>query len=176
MISPKIYALSFSPSQLHAHRKQPIQNVLSLLQTVNVCIPTTAQPLQSVLSSMQRATTDRILVIADSYRISKSLMSSGKFWMVSPDPEQPNTPQIVPIMKNGYYYKFGVFLDYDCRASKHYLDEVSASHDNRLSLSAFTWNVHHIFNRHKTYGRKSPRISADSEPYIQGTSYNQRDN
>jgi hypothetical protein len=55
-----------------------------------------AQPQQSVLSSMQRATIDRILVIAVSYRVTKSLMSSGKFWMVSPDPEQPATPQLVP--------------------------------------------------------------------------------
>jgi len=94
--------------------------------------------------------------------------------MVSPDPEQPITPQLVPIMKNGYYYKFGVFLDYDCRASKHYLDEVSASHYNRLSLSAFTWKVHHILNRQETYGTKLLRISTDSRPYIHGTSYPQR--
>ena len=86
---------------------------------------------QSLLSSKQRATADHILFIADSYRVSKSLMSSGKFWMVSPDPEQPITPQLVPIMKNGYYYKLGVFLDYDCKASKQYLDEVSASRYDR---------------------------------------------
>ena len=95
------------------------------------CDCTITQPLQSVLSSKQRATAGHILFIADSYRVSKSLMSSGKFWMVSPDPEQPITPQLVPIMKNGYYYKLGVFLDYDCNASKQYLDEVSASHHDR---------------------------------------------
>jgi len=139
--------LSFTSFQLHAHCRQPIQIVLSLLQTANVCTPIIAQTLHSVLSSMQRATTDRILVIADTYRVSKSLMSSGKFWMVSPDPEQPITPQLVPIMKNGYYYKFGVFLDYDCRASKQYLDEVSASHYNRFSLSAFTWIVRSLLRK-----------------------------
>ena len=161
---------------MHGQKNIKLQNVLSLLQTATVCISMIAQPLHSVLLSMQRATTDRILVIADSYRVSKSLMSSGKFWMVSPDPEQLITPQLVPIMKNGYYYKFGVFLDYDCGASKHYLDEVSASHYNRLSLSAFTWNVHHILNRQETYGRKSLRISTDSQRYIHGRSYPRRDN
>jgi hypothetical protein len=58
-------------------------------------------------------------------------MSSGRFWMVSPDPEQPVTPQLVHIMKSGYYYKFGVFLDYDCTASKQYLAEVSGSNSNK---------------------------------------------
>jgi hypothetical protein len=53
-------------------------------------------------------------------------MSSKKFWTVSPDPEEPVTPQLERIMKNGYY-KFGVFLDYDCTASKLYLAEVSVS-------------------------------------------------
>jgi hypothetical protein len=52
-------------------------------------------------------------------------MSSKKFWTVSPDPEKPVTPQLERIMKKGYY-KFGVFLDYDCTASKLYLAEVSA--------------------------------------------------
>lgn len=51
--------------------------------------------------------------------------------MVSPDPEQPVTPQLVHIMKSGYYYKFGVFLDYDCTASKQYLAEVSGSNSNK---------------------------------------------
>jgi hypothetical protein len=102
-------------------------------------------------------------------------MSSGKFWVVSPDPEQSATQQLEPIMKNGYYYKFGVFLDYDCRASKQYLDEVSASLYDGLSLSAAFWNVHHILNRQQTYGRKFLHISTDSQPYIHGTSYPQRD-
>jgi hypothetical protein len=53
-------------------------------------------------------------------------MSLKKFWTVSPDPEEPVTPQLERIMKNGYY-KFGVFLDYDCTASKLYLAEVSVS-------------------------------------------------
>uniref|UniRef100_A0A0U5A7K3 Putative ionotropic receptor n=1 Tax=Reticulitermes speratus TaxID=60591 RepID=A0A0U5A7K3_9NEOP len=74
----------------------------------------------------------------DSYQVTKYLMSSGKFWMVSPDPEQPATPQLVPIMKNGYYYKFGVFLDYDCRDSKQYLDENSA---RRFINASFNWLV-----------------------------------
>jgi hypothetical protein len=53
-------------------------------------------------------------------------MLSKKFWTVSPDPEEPVTPQLERIMMYGYY-KFGVFLDYDCAASKLYLAEVSVS-------------------------------------------------
>jgi hypothetical protein len=64
-------------------------------------------------------------------------MSSGRFWIVSPDPEQPVTPatQLVSLMTHGYYHKFGVFLDYDCIASKQYLAEVSGSNSGRHSLS-----------------------------------------
>jgi hypothetical protein len=159
-----IHTFSFSPSQPHDQCRQPLQSVFSL-QTATLCIPIIAQPLQFVLSSLQRATTDCILVTADSYQVTKYLMSSGKFWMVSPDPEQPATPQLVPIMKNGYYYKFGVFLDYDCRDSKQYLDEVSVSHYNRLSLSTTSRNVRHILNRQQTYDKKKfLRISTDYHP------------
>ncbi|XP_021937956.1 uncharacterized protein LOC110838736 isoform X2 [Zootermopsis nevadensis] len=76
----------------------------------------------------------------DSYRVAKALTSSGRFWMVSPDPEQPvsHTPRLVPIMKNGYYYKLGVFLDYDCTASKQYLAENS---ERRFINATFNWLI-----------------------------------
>ena len=135
MISPKIYALSFFPRSSHMPTADS-QYITNAITADCHCLHSyDCTALHSVLLSMQIATTNRILTIADSYRVSKSLMSSGKFWMVSPDPEQPVTPHLVPIMKNGYYYKFGVFLDYDCRASKQYLDEVSASHYTGLFIS-----------------------------------------
>jgi len=61
------------------------------------------------------------LHIADSHRVTKALMSTGKFWMVWPAPAQ-----MIRVM-NSEYHKFGVFLHYDCPATKQYLAEVSGA-------------------------------------------------
>jgi hypothetical protein len=51
-------------------------------------------------------------------------MSTGKFWMIPADPEQPLSKAIDPVIKRSYR-KFGVFMDYDCLEGKGYLLEVS---------------------------------------------------
>ncbi|KAJ4446854.1 hypothetical protein ANN_13554 [Periplaneta americana] len=73
----------------------------------------------------------------DSFQVTKFLMSSGKFWMVSPDPAEPSVTQLTAIMKRGYH-KFAVFIDYDCPRSKTYLQQNS---ERRFMNSSFNWLI-----------------------------------
>jgi hypothetical protein len=53
-------------------------------------------------------------------------MSTGKFWMIVADPEQPLSNAIDPVIKRSYN-RFGIFMEYDCPEGKEYLLEVSST-------------------------------------------------
>jgi hypothetical protein len=57
--------------------------------------------------------------------MAKSLMSSGKFWVISTDPEQHPSMAIKHIIKRSYN-KYGVFLDYDCPNGQECIFQVSS--------------------------------------------------
>jgi hypothetical protein len=52
-------------------------------------------------------------------------MTTGKFWMISADPEQSPAKTIEYIIKRSYY-KFGIFLDYDCPEGQECILQVSS--------------------------------------------------
>ena len=63
--------------------------------------------------------------VTDSFLLAKSLMLSGKFWVISTDPEQPSSMAIKHIIKRSYN-KYGVFLDYDCSNGQDCIFQVSS--------------------------------------------------
>jgi len=63
--------------------------------------------------------------VTDSFLLAKSLMLSGKYWVISTDPEQPPSMAIKNIIKRSYN-KYGVFLDYDCPNSHDCIFQVSS--------------------------------------------------
>jgi hypothetical protein len=72
-----------------------------------------------------------IFYILDSILLAKSLQSSGKFWTVSSKGRSSAFPVQNPYVEwigNTYtadYYKFGIFMDYDCNSSKEAFKEVN---------------------------------------------------
>ncbi|GFG32486.1 hypothetical protein Cfor_04319 [Coptotermes formosanus] len=60
----------------------------------------------------------------DSFLLAKSLMLTGKFWVISTDPEQPPSMAIKHIIKRSYN-KYGVFLDYDCPNGQECISQVN---------------------------------------------------
>ena len=71
------------------------------------------------------------MYVLDSILLAKSLQSSGKFWTVSSTEGRSAFPAHNPYVKwkrNTYtadYYKFGIFMDYDCDSSKEAFKEVN---------------------------------------------------
>jgi hypothetical protein len=63
--------------------------------------------------------------LTDSFLLAKFLMLSGKFWVISTDPEQPPSKAIKHVVKRSYH-KYGVFLDYDCPNSQDCIFQVSS--------------------------------------------------
>jgi hypothetical protein len=63
--------------------------------------------------------------------LAKSLQSSGKFWTVSSKGKGSAFPAQNPYVKwkrithTADYYKFGIFMDYDCDSSKEAFNEVN---------------------------------------------------
>jgi hypothetical protein len=50
-------------------------------------------------------------------------VSTGKFWVIFTDPEQPLSKAIDPVIKRSHN-KFGIFVDWDSPKGKEYLQEV----------------------------------------------------
>ena len=63
--------------------------------------------------------------VIDTFLLAKSLMLSGKFWVIPTDPEQLPSVAIKHIIKRSYN-KYGVFLDYDCPNGQDCIFQVSS--------------------------------------------------
>lgn len=72
-----------------------------------------------------------IFHILDSILLAKSLQSSGNIWNVlskrkgSAFPEEDPYAKWKPSADTADYYKFGIFMDFDCDSSKEIFNEVN---------------------------------------------------